>query len=105
MFIKIPSLRVAWHHHNARYLKIKKTRSSEWRVKPVRAEAIHLSKMDVSHVVVFTSHCKMETGIYTANSKSYVSKVRQTEQDEGSGAGSTHYSVSARCDPTGFIVL
>ena len=38
----------------------------------------------------FTFHCKIETGIYTANSETYVSKIRQTQQKQSSGTWELH---------------
>lgn len=56
--------------------------------------------------LVFTFHCTTETSIYTENSKTYVSKIRQTQQKQSNGNWKLHIIASHQdSNPTGFIFL
>lgn len=54
----------------------------------------------------FTFHCKIETGIYSANSETYVPKIRQTQQKQSNGTCELQIITSRQdSNPTGFIFL
>lgn len=42
----------------------------------------------------FTFHCKIQTGVYTANSETYVLKIRETQQKQSNGTWELHIIAS-----------
>lgn len=42
----------------------------------------------------FTFHCKIQTGVYTANSETYVLKIRETQQKQNNGTWELHIIAS-----------
>ena len=94
IFIKIPSLWVTWHYPKAILLKNKQTNCEiKWKWNKPSWMPYTLSKINMP--LHFTFHCKAQTSIYTANSKTYVLKIRQTQQKAGQWhLGASHYRFS-----------